>query len=75
MSTEVNKVKRRRYLSDISKNGWKQLKRLLVLSCSSAKGGRPAVELREVINAIFYVVKTGCSWRCLPHDFPCWQTV
>jgi putative transposase len=75
MSTGVIKIKRRRYPSDISKNGWKQLKRLLVLPCSSAKGGRPAVELREVINAIFYVVKTGCSWRCLPHNFPCWQTV
>jgi putative transposase len=28
-----------------------------------------------VINAIFYVVKTGCSWRSMPHDLPCWQTV
>jgi transposase len=41
----------------------------------SSKGGRPAVILKEVINAIFYVVKTDCSWRSIPHDLPCWQTV
>jgi len=27
------------------------------------------------MNAIFYVVKSGCQWRMLPKDFPCWQTV
>ena len=31
--------------------------------------------MREVVNAIFYVVKAGCGWRLLPHDFPKWQTV
>lgn len=75
MSTQVNKVKRRRYPSDISKNGWKHLKELIYFAVPSPKGGRPAADFKEVINAIFYVVKTGCSWRCLPHDFPCWQTV
>ena len=30
---------------------------------------------REILNAIFYVVRTGCSWRSLPHDFPDWKTV
>jgi putative transposase len=30
---------------------------------------------REIMNAIFYVVKNGCVWRALPHDFPCWKTV
>ena len=39
-------------------------------------GGRPReVEIREVCNAIFYVLKSGCHWRMLPHDFPCWETV
>ena len=41
---------------------------------STRKVGRPAANLREVINAIFYVVKTGCSWRSIPHDLACWQT-
>ena len=38
--------------------------------------GRPrTVSIREVINAILYVVKTGCQWRALPGDFPNWKTV
>ena len=32
-------------------------------------------DFREIINAIFYIVKTGCSWRCLPESFPHWKTV
>jgi putative transposase len=76
MSTDQNKVKRGKYPSDVSKNGWEKLKKLLPESKSNAiAGGRPPSELKEVINGIFYVVKTGCSWRSLPHDFPCWQTV
>jgi len=39
-------------------------------------GGRPrTVDLREVVNAIFYLMRTGCSWRMLPHEFPPWGTV
>ena len=60
----------------MSQNGWKKLQLALpVVSPSSKSCGRPQANLREVINAILYVVKTGCSWRSLPHDFPCWQTV
>jgi putative transposase len=33
------------------------------------------VDLQEVVNAIFYIVQSGCSWRMLPHDFPKWSTV
>jgi putative transposase len=74
MSTEVNTQKCRSYPSDMSTNGWQQLKKLIKFSAPSPQGGRPASDFKEVVNAIFYVVKTGCSWRCLPHDFPCWQT-
>ena len=31
--------------------------------------------LREIVNAIIYVIKTGCQWRMLPHDFPRWEIV
>ncbi|MFK7934170.1 MAG: IS5 family transposase [Saprospiraceae bacterium] len=76
MSTHQNKVKRKKYPSDISKNGWKNLqKELPQPNNDTEKGGRPNEDLREIINAIFYVVKTGCSWRSLPHDFPNWSTV
>jgi putative transposase len=38
--------------------------------------GRPReVDLREIINAIFYVQRTGCQWEMFPHDFPLHQTV
>ena len=76
MSTQRSNNKRKAYPSDISKNGWKKLRKLLpVPETKTGQGGRPRVDLKEVINAIFYVVKTGGSWRSLPHDFPCWSTV
>jgi len=31
--------------------------------------------LREILDAIFYIVRSGCAWRLLPHDFPPWKTV
>jgi putative transposase len=38
--------------------------------------GRPKVHsLREILNAIFYIVRSGCAWRLLPHDFPPWKTI
>lgn len=42
---------------------------------NSEHGGRPPLALREVLNGIFYVLKTGCSWRSLPHDLPNFNTV
>ena len=38
--------------------------------------GRPRIhDLREILNAVFYVLGTACQWRLLPHDFPRWPTV
>jgi transposase len=39
------------------------------------RGNDPHIPKREILNAIFYVNKHGCTWRGLPHDFPKWQTV
>src|SRR5713226_10470483 len=40
------------------------------------KMGRPREhEWFEILNAIFYVVRSGCAWRLLPHDLPPWKTV
>jgi putative transposase len=77
MSAIQISIIRRTYPSDISKNGWKTLEPLLPKAKSNKTiGGFPVkTNLKEVINAIFYVTKTGCGWRSLPHDFPCWQTV
>src|SRR5665648_357380 len=30
---------------------------------------------REIVNAIFYLLRSGCAWRMLPHEFPPWKTV
>jgi putative transposase len=39
------------------------------------KMGRPPADLRAVLNGILYLVRSGCQWRLLPHDFPPWSTV
>ena len=42
----------------------------------AGKMGRPLqYERREILNAILYVLRTGCAWRELPHDLPPWDTV
>jgi putative transposase len=52
---------------------WVLLQRLLP---KPSKRGRPReVDLREIVNGIFYVNRTGCQWRNLPHDFPVYTTV
>ena len=39
-------------------------------------GGRPRrVEMREIVNAVRYVLRAGCAWRLMPHDLPQWETV
>ena len=43
--------------------------------CPSDYGRPREYRLREIVNAIFYVLRSGCSWRMLPHDFPPWGTV
>ncbi len=66
-------AKRRAYPSDLSDEQWQALDQLVpAIKC----GGRPADhERREIVNAILYVLRTGCQWRALPHDLPPWKTV
>jgi putative transposase len=75
MSTAQIKTKRRRYPSDISQNGWKKLKPYLPAIDSAKRTGRQRTDLKEVINGILYVVKTGCSGRSMPDGLPHWATV
>jgi len=60
------------YPSDLSDRQWQLIRPLLP---ARAKRGRPPINRREIINAILYVVRTGCQWRQLPLDFPTWKTV
>jgi putative transposase len=60
------------YLTDLTDEEWQILKPLLPPEQS---GGRPRkYALREVINGIQYVLRSGCAWRLMPHDLPQWQT-
>ncbi len=67
----------RKYPSDLSDAEWLILQPLIPgARCYTERGGRPEVhDKRRILNAIFYVLRTGCSWRQLPIDFPVWQTV
>lgn len=62
-----------RYPSDLSDQEWALLEPLLP---PAKPGGHPrTTDLREVLNALFYLDRTGCQWRALPKDFPPWSTV
>ena len=65
---------RKAYQSDLSDAEWSYIVPYLP---TPQAPGRPRVHtLREIIDAIFYiVVRSGCAWRLLPHDFPPWKTV
>jgi transposase len=65
-------MKNAKYGSSLTDDQWEYLKPMLP---KPAKRGRPPTDLRQVIDAIFYVVKGGIPWRYLPADLPPWQTV
>jgi putative transposase len=64
---------RKTYPTDLSDDEWKYIEPHM----PRPKGhGRPRIHsLREILNAIFYLLRSGCQWRMLPHDFPRWPTV
>jgi transposase len=65
-------MKNAKYGSSLTDDQWEYLQPMLP---KPAKRGRPLTDLRQVIDAIFYVVKGGIPWRYLPTGFPPWQTV
>jgi putative transposase len=60
----------KRYPSDLTDEEWDILKPILEKADPYTTGRPRQVDLREVVNAIFYLNKTGCQWRYLPKDFP-----
>ena len=65
-------MKNAKYGSSLTDEQWEFLKPMLP---KPARRGRPPTDLRQIIDAIFYVVKGGIHWRLMPVDFPPWQTV
>jgi putative transposase len=69
----AERAQRQPYPTDLSDVEWQRIQPYLPAPKS---GGRPRVHtLREILNAIFYIVRSGCTWRMLPHDLPPWKTV
>lgn len=63
----------KRYSTDLTDAEWKMLAPLIP---GAKKGGHPrTTDMREVCNAIYYQLKTGCQWELLPRDFPPSSTV
>jgi putative transposase len=64
---------RKSYPSDLNDLEWSIIASLLP---SVSKIGHPReVDLREILNAIFYWADNGIKWRAMPHDLPNWKTV
>ncbi|MCA9995796.1 MAG: IS5 family transposase [Anaerolineales bacterium] len=69
-------IHRQAYQSDLKDQEWKWLKKFLPAPSTKGTRGRPQEwSLREIVNALLYLLRTGCQWRMLPHDLPTWQTV
>src|SRR5689334_7466683 len=63
---------RRYYSSDLTYREWAILEPLIP---PPKPGGRSVSwERREIVDAILYILRSGCVWRLMPHDFPPWQT-
>jgi len=63
---------RARYPTDLTDRQWRRLEPQLP---PAQPGGRPrSVGMRELVDAILYILRNGITWRALPHDFPPWQT-
>jgi putative transposase len=64
---------RQSYPTDLTNAEWAIAEPLVPPAKSG--GRKRTTDIREVLNAIFYLLRAGCAWRMLPHDFPNWNTV
>src|ERR1700730_18224198 len=65
-------MERKPYPTDLTDEQWKLIEPLMP---AAKAGGRPRkTNLREVLNALFYLVRSSCQWRMIPHEFPRWRT-
>ncbi len=64
---------KRSYSTDLTDAEWERLE--LHVPPPNKRGRPKTHSSREILNAIFYVLRSGCAWRLLPRDFPPWETV
>ena len=68
-------MKRKSYPSDLSDKEWEEIEPLLRKEVYREAGCKGKYSRREMLNSIFYILRTGCHWTDLPHDFPPWKSV
>jgi putative transposase len=67
---------RKNYPIDLTDKEWEQIKIYFPDTIRTDKRGRPREHTKkEILNGIFYILRSGCSWRMLPHDLPPWKTI
>jgi transposase len=65
---------RKAYPDDLTEQEWLLIRPLIEVK-RTQRGRKGIHAKREMLDAIFYLLRTGCSWRHLPHDFPPWKSV
>jgi putative transposase len=70
-----NAVRPRAYPTDLTDEQWAIMEPFLPGAKTEGRTGRPRqYRYREIVNGIFYVLRTGCTWDMMPHDLPPWGT-
>lgn len=69
------RLQRKRYSSDLDNAEWALVEPIIPALISKGFGREGKWHRRDIVDAIFYVTKTGCGWRDLPGDFPPWNIV
>lgn len=67
--------KRRSYTSDLSDDEWNRIKHLIKQDAHHGPKAHTKFSRREMLDAMFYILRTGCQWRDMPNDFPPWKAV
>jgi len=74
-AAEEPRVRSRAYPTDLTDEQWAIMEPHLPAAKTEGRTGRPReYSYREIINGIFYVLRTGCTWDMMPHDLPPWGT-
>ena|SRR5579884_2984931 len=66
---------RKAYTTDLSDAQWHWIEGFFPVRPPGSYGRPREIAYREIVNAILYLLDTGCQWRNLPHDLPCYKTV
>ena len=68
-------MSRQAYETDLNDAEWERITPFFPAPQTGTRGRPRTHSVREILNAIFYIVTAGCVWRLLPHDLPPWKTV